>query len=53
MVEVGMADDPEWIIVSPLRRLSVSNEELVVKSGNQKQRRENTCVFIWLHLAIS
>jgi hypothetical protein len=48
-----MADDFEWIIGSPLRILSVSNEELLVKSGNQKQRHKNTCVFIWMLSAIS
>jgi hypothetical protein len=48
-----MADDFEWIIGSPLRILSVSNEELLVKSGNQKQRHKNMCVFIWMLSAIS
>jgi hypothetical protein len=53
MLEVGMVDDHEWIVRSSYRRLIVSNEELVVKSGNQTQRHKGTCVFIWLHLAIS
>jgi len=53
MLEGGMVDDPGWIVRSSCSRLSVSNEEVVVKSENQKQRHEGTCVFMWLHVAIS
>jgi len=36
----------EWL---PTKHpLSVSNEELVVKSGNQRQRHKGTCFFMWL-----
>ena len=48
-----MVDDPGWIVRSSCSRLSVSNEEVVVKSENQKQRHEGTCVVMWLHVAIS
>jgi len=53
MLEGGMVDDPGWIVRSSCSRLSVSNEEVVVNSENQKQRHEGTCVFMWLHVAIS